>query len=651
MPDYNPNSVWGSKEKKYTYTPPGDRTSYTAQRPQDAQNPPPGGTPPPGEKSGNKPPAQPSFFKRHSLLFGTIGIFLAIGLAAFIYYLLLPPSTPNIAITFSDPGTIVLGEPFPLTITVSNQSKSALRNTQLTLTLPAGISFVATGTTPGQRALMIPIGTLSSQTINPPQTIELIATGNPGTSQTANAVLTYSTAASPDTQFTNTANTSLAVGTQAALTVSYTVPSNIFSGQNFDIAMNYQNNTGENMPGVDLQLQYPPAYTFISVSGTAPAETIWDLGTLKTKTWSLGDLPANATGTIIVTGNIVGPAGAQYQLTGVIGANFGGQNYPANIAPVNFAVTPSPLSFTIALNNSSTYIAGLGDNLDYVLTYTNDSNVTFQAMNISATLVGQMYDFKSLKTNGSFNSQSNTITWNTANAPALAAIPPGQSGSVDFTINTKSSFPIKLPSDKDYSLNVFAKAQSPTVPPNTAGANTVSVASLTSKVGGEIALTSDAFYKETAVGIKNTGPYPPKVDQPTTYTIHWSLVNYSTDMQNVTISAYLQSGTTFTGVATSTGLTSTTLPVYNAGTGEVTWTIPYVPATAGVISAPVMAVFQVTNTPAVNQVGQQVTLMGPATLTATDAYTGAAISQSTNAIITQLPDDPFVKNQNGDVTQ
>lgn len=645
MPDYNPNSIWKSKEKKYVYVPPGDTTSYTAQSPQKKQTPPLGGMPSPiGENHENKSkdPSSPSFFRRHNLLVFTIGIFLLIGFVAFVYYLLLPPSTPNIVITFSDPGTVIIGQPFPLTITVSNKSKSVLRNANLNILLPTGLSFV--GQDPNQQVVTEPVGILSSQTINPPQTVQVIATANPGTSQKVGAQLTYQTAATAATQFQNSANMSLTIGTQSALSLSYDTPSEIFSGQNFDIAVHYQNNTTTTLQGVQLAMQYPPAFHFVTSSTTAPTNSA-------DNTWNLGSVAANATGTLVISGNIVGPPQAHYQMTGTIGANFGGQNYPANAAQANLTITPSPLSLTIALNNTSNYIAGLGDNLNYQLTYTNNSNVTFQSVNISATLIGRMYDFKSLKTSGSFNSQSNVITWYAANTPALGALAPGQSGSIDFTINTKSSFPIKLPSDKDYSLNISAKAESPTVPPNTAGTNTVSATSLTSKVGGELAFTSDAFYKETMVAIKNTGPYPPKVNQPTTYTIHWSLVNYSTDMQNVTISAYLQSGTTFTGLTTSSGLTSTTLPTYNPGTGQVTWTIPYIPATAGVISAPITAVFQVTNTPAINQVGQQVTLMGPATLTATDGYTGAAISQSTAAITTQLPNDPYAKGQVNGVTQ
>jgi hypothetical protein len=76
-----------------------------------------------------------------------------------------------------------------------------------------------------------------------------------------------------------------------------------------------------------------------------------------------------------------------------------------------------------------------------------------------------------------------------------------------------------------------------------------------------------------------------------------------------------------------------------------------VPATTGIADKPLEAVFQVTNTPAVNQVGQTITLLGPATLTATDGFTSSTLSASAPAITTALPDDTSVASNNRDVTQ
>ena len=83
------------------------------------------------------------------------------------------------------------------------------------------------------------------------------------------------------------------------------------------------------------------------------------------------------------------------------------------------------------------------------------------------------------------------------------------------------------------------------------------------------------------------------------------------------VSASLQSGTTCTGVIKSN---MPTAPICDSGTGMVTWAIPTVPATTGITGPPAEAIFQVENTPAVNQVGNTVTLLGGSTLQATEPY-------------------------------
>jgi hypothetical protein len=204
--------------------------------------------------------------------------------------------------------------------------------------------------------------------------------------------------------------------------------------------------------------------------------------------------------------------------------------------------------------------------------------------------------------------------------------------------------------DKNFTLKMNAQISSPTVPPGTQASSTISAVSAENKVGGKISLSVPAYWRDAASGVLNSGPYPPKVNQTTQYTIHWAITNYSTDVENVTVSASLQSGTTCTGIVKSN---VSAVPACNAATGLVTWTIPTnIPATTGITGPPAEAVFQVQNMPAINQTGNAVTLLGPTTLQATDVFTGAAYKISADAITTDLPNDKTISNsQNRRVTQ
>jgi hypothetical protein len=87
-------------------------------------------------------------------------------------------------------------------------------------------------------------------------------------------------------------------------------------------------------------------------------------------------------------------------------------------------------------------------------------------------------------------------------------------------------------------------------------------------------------------------------------------------------------------------------------TGLVRWQIPLIPATTGITGKPLEAVFQIQNTPAVNQIGQDVTLMGSSALTAVDGFTSSSLRDVVPQITTTLSDDKSVPpNVTRQVTQ
>ena len=414
----------------------------------------------------------------------------------------------------------------------------------------------------------------------------------------------------------------------------------MFAGQNFTTTVFYKNTTGYPIDGARIMMQYPSGFTFAQATPTPafPGNTVWNLGALA----------PGANGAIVITGNMAGQSTALYSMGGTATEDISGTSYTVAASAANVAITAAPLAITATLNHDPNYIAALNDYLDYTITYTNLSNVTFNNAVITAVLHGAMFDPSSVQSDASFNSRTDTLTWYAANTPELAAIAPGTSGSVELKIKTKPSFPIVSSADKNFTVGLHLAINSPTVPSNTAATSTSASTDISNKVGGVVALAAVGYRYETGAKIVNTGPYPPTVDQLTMYTIHWRLTDYSTDISDVSVSAYLQSGTTCTGKIVSN---ISVAPVCNAGTGEVTWNIPAVAACAGVLGAPVEAVFQVENMPAVNQFQQTITLLGKTSLTATDNFTGKTLQISANPVGTDIPNDPNVTATSRTVTE
>jgi uncharacterized repeat protein (TIGR01451 family) len=619
MSDYNPNSIWTSKEKRYGVP-----------------------VPVPGASSSNltketkKISSGPKKSTGNGLWwsFAILGAFIA-G-AVFYYFFLRPMPGPNVSISFAKPDSVLVGDPFVFSVSFSNNSQVVLKNATLALTLPDGFSFV--GQSSDQRVMQQSIGDLASGSVTK-QDFSLIAINDPNSTGHITAKLVYATDATDKTQYESDSAADVVTGSPA-INLSFNIPQGIFSGQNFNVGINYHNNTTHDIQNVVLNTQYPSAFAFGNSS--APANSA------SNNSWNLGTIAAGADGSTTISGVITGPANSSYPFVGSLSTDFSGVNYALNAQMANATVVASPLSLSVMLNGTSTSIVNAGDSLDYVLSYTNNASIAFQNVMIKAALVGNMYDFGTLQSDGSFSSVTDTVTWSPATNPELSSVAAGATGQVEVRLKALQSFPIKRISDKNFTLKVQAQIQSPTVPPNTSASSTIGLANVANAVGGEIAIAATGYRNDAASGITNTGPYPPVVNQPSQYTIHWDVTNYSTDVQNVTVSAYLQSGSVFTGQVKSN---ISTQPTYDAATGIVSWTIPSLAATTGVLGAPAEAVFQVENTPAVNQAGQVVTLLSQTSLSAADTFTSSTLHATAGPVTTYLQQDPTVANQSGQVAQ
>lgn len=568
-------------------------------------------------------------------LFAVILVALTVIVVGFFYSR--KPQGPNVGLQFKQSGPVLLGDDqFVFSVSSSNYSDSILKDVKLSLELPDGVSFL--GQSEGQRVMEQDIGDMGPGSIEQ-KSFKLIVTSGPNALKHLVAKLSYDTGVGSSVYETSAA-TDIMIG-EPAVSLNITAPQSVLNGQNFDLQLHYANNTPHAFKNLQLKVSYPPFFQFKSSSMQS------EVGS--SNSWDLGTLPAGSNGTISITGSVVGQEGSNFSINGTLSADFLGETYEINTAQsANTTIAQAPLSLAVEVNNGSDYVANLGDALNYVLNYTNNSPVVMQNVAVSVKLTGDMYDFTSLNPDVPFNSLQKKITWFAGNTPQLLNIAPGQNGSIQFTIKLKNAFPIRLLSDKNYTVRADGQIQSPTVPPNTSADKTISVASITNKIGGKIDLVSAAYWRDAASGILNSGPYPPKVNQPTQYTIHWKITNYATDVTNITVSGFLQAGVRFTGIVKSN---MSTQPSYDQNSGLITWQIPALPATKGVIGSPAEAIFQVEATPSTNQINQSMPLLGEAKLTATDSFVNTTLQDISQALDTNLPYDTTISAGSRNVQQ
>jgi hypothetical protein len=247
-----------------------------------------------------------------------------------------------------------------------------------------------------------------------------------------------------------------------------------------------------------------------------------------------------------------------------------------------------------------------------------------------------------------FNSFNKTLVWDKSTKPELDFLEPGESGTVQVNVGLKNTFPIERLNDKNFTLEVKSKIESPSVPYYLSSNKTTSADFLETKVGGLIIVDAQALYRDAASGIANDGPLPPKVGESTEYTIHWIIRNYSTDVEDTKISAELPEDVEWTGIVKS-NLDS--IPLYNEKNREIVWEIGEIEATKGILDSPIEAIFQVEVTPDKSMVDKFHPLLSKTEAEAEDKFTGTTIRSSDISLNTSLIDDQTVGISEGLVVE
>ena len=539
------------------------------------------------------------------------------------YFIWFAPQPAGVELEFQTPAEVSVGQPFEVAVHFSNPNNQIIKNARMSLILPEGISFV--GKSSELKVSEQMIGDIGPGSLNR-QSFNLIVTNGVQSVKRILAKITYGLESNPSAEFESKKEANISIG-QSSISLSFSAAEKVFAGQNFDIGINYVNNTDQDLENVQLKLEYPPVFQY-KESSVEPLRG--------NNYWDLGALSAGKNGELAITGNLVGQGAGEDVFNGIITASYQGQTYTISGQEIKIGIATSPLVIGIQVNGSSEGVLNFGQTARYVISYRNNSNTSLANLSIEANLTGQALDLYGLRTEGSLNSVRNTITWNKATTPSLSSISPGGVGSVSFDVQLKKQFTPTKSTDKNYSVQVDAQIESPTVPGGASGDKTVSMTGLESKLAGYLSLETKALFRDASSGILNSGPYPPKANTPTRYTIHWILKNHTTDMGNARVSAFLRPNTKFTGTTKST---TGSKPEYNSQTGEVFWDVGSIAAAQGIVGGKLEAIFQVENTPSVNEVGQNSNLISESKLTAKDLFTDMDVSGSSPAIDTSLPSD------------
>lgn len=559
-----------------------------------------------------------------------IGLVLLAGIGLVFFFWYESQSGEDLTLALRVPDNVFVGAPFEIGVEIRNDSSSILKDVKLTLEAPRGVVFVGSVNEQGIPAK--PLGDLGVGGLTE-ETFMVMAIEGENSIKQLKALVSYQPG-SLGSRFEKEATADVRIGEQA-MRLELTAPTKTFSGEEIELTIAYQNVSGVEFSGLELQAEYPPVF---SVTEASPKPDF------DNRIWNLGNVQHSGKNEHTVKGVIAGPEGSFYSFRVSLAASFLGRLYTVSEKTVAVTITTSPLSLEILPNDNPDYIARPGEGITYRLNYRNNTETGLRDVIVKAKLIGVLFDIPTVSSNGFLRSPENTVVWTAANTPELALLQPSAGGSVTFSVGLMPEYPIRRLSDKNFVLKVEAEIESPTVPPFVGAKKTIGKAMAETKVRGDFRIDARGYFRDAASGIANRGPMPPVVGQATQFTMHWVLWNYGTDISGIELRSALGGNVRFTGVVKSN---NGILPVFNDRTQMIEWNVDKIIATKGISdNRPVEAIFQVELTPGENQIGSTPVLLQNTTARATDDFTGIELSANDGEVRTNSPDDPSVSDGN-----
>lgn len=413
-------------------------------------------------------------------------------------------------------------------------------------------------------------------------------------------------------------------------------------GQELELAVTAASNTTIPLRDILLKVEYPLGFTFRDAEPKP---------TLGNNIWRVGAMEPSKKFSVKIRGVLEGVDTQERVFTTTIGA--GGDRSEREVETPYSRVLSSVrlmrpfIGIRLAMNGKPAAEVSVPYNqrVDGTVHWQNNLPTRVVNAEIEVKLRGVGFDRRAViaGSGGFYRSLDDTIFWDERGNEALAVLEAGESGSVSFefiplppvsgnqlTVNPEIIAEVSV-RGKRYDENGVPEAINTFLSQNVRVISSVQFASRAVYYTGPFA---------------NYGPIPPKVEQETSYTIIWSIVNTSNAVRAAEVRATLPAYVAWARMVSPSREDVT----YNPSTHEVVWKAGDIPAGTGIGSSPPREVaFQVVMTPSLSQIGSTVPLVTKTAFRGVDTFTGAEITQQRADATTHLSTDPKAKDDHSRV--
>ncbi|MBI1833634.1 MAG: hypothetical protein HYR90_02300 [Candidatus Andersenbacteria bacterium] len=548
----------------------------------------------------------------------------------------------NIVLTIQAPADVMASDTIEVILKYKNDSRVRWDNVELRLDTPAGFRVGAQDERLKQTARNQ--YTASLGTVEPAAEGQLTFSGQligeQGSTALVRTQIFFTPENFPSGRFDASQSHSITIAS-VPLEISVAAPGSAASGERIPVTIRVRNIGDEPIIGGKLKMEPAPGVQL------APEDTEFSPDfSISDSSWQLPTLQSLEEVTRIAVWYVDGQAGERRIVTIKGLANAGEEEFLLRTVDQSIAISASEVAISQTFTGrESDQPLIAGETIEGKIEYQNTGTTALSNAVVSLQFEGNVIDPSKIQIDtGAYDPIARTINWKAASVPELATLAPQEKGELKYKF---ALLPLaSLPADesvKNQNLIITASITSPDLPVRSGQEERSVTDRLVLPVATSLLLSVDSFYDDGRLGLKSSGPLPPKVGSTTSYTVRFRLGTSLNDVGDVKLRGVLPESVHYTGNVYKTEGEVT----FNDHTNEVLWDIPFIAGLAGRSGpAPELHV-QVSVTPGENVRGQEVVLLSAAAAQATDLFADIAVSAEVK--VNDLPDTEKAVPTKGEV--
>lgn len=439
-----------------------------------------------------------------------LSVLLIAALAYFIFKAPAPPPKPNVSLKIESPEQIDSGKEIIYRLVLENNEATAIKNISVDMLYPPGFTFSDSSPQPTRTSG----AEFAVPSLNPRENAVIIIrgaiVGNAGETKAISAIMHYNYA-NFNSQFSVQGNARTDIKmSNLVMHFEGLTSTNVDQSIVYDLV--YSNKTDQALRNIKIRVTLPKNFNIDNYEPKPSTATDWDIDTIAPgvtdkirivgtfKNLAVGDQAAffaEAYGTAAINGSRVILSSANYAVS-------------ISVIPLSLEIRPQA-----DVSNVEP-----GASLTFQIVFRNARDIPIHAVVIRAIVdsINTVEPSSLAASNAVIN--GNVISWDAAQVDSLTVLQPNQEGSVNYRFKLKN--PVTRSNIKNVTLRTRAVIASTEYPQGFSTPDTL------------IKVRTIASFDAKLKGIG--GALPPRVGQPSTYSVSMEFRNSTNDIEDASLS-------------------------------------------------------------------------------------------------------------------